>query len=163
MAPPPWLQTHSDQEALPATKRPSRDTANRHAITPSRHHASDYAFHEAGPGSAEPSYRAADGGVACGTNALTHSRTHDVLTTGVRTNNKQPVNTEADTPTHVRQPHRPRAPWKGDAKRRCNSQADLRKQNRKAKQKLMQVKMMKAGIYCRDSSQMIQLPRDGVP
>ena len=97
------------------------------------------------------------------THALTHSRTHDVLTTGVRTNNKQPVNTEADTPTHVRQPHRPRAPWKGDAKRRCNSQADLRKQNRKAKQKLMQVKMMKAGIYCRDSSQMIQLPRDGVP
>ena len=74
------------------------------------------------------------------THALTHSRTHDVLTTGVRTNNKQPVNTEAYTPTHVRQPHRPRAPWKGDAKRRCNSQADLRTQNRNAKQKLMQGK-----------------------
>ena len=74
------------------------------------------------------------------THALMHSCTHDVLTTGVRTNNKQPVNAQADTPTHVRQPHRPRAPWKGDAKRHCNSQADLRKQNRKAKQKLMQGK-----------------------
>ena len=148
MAPPPWLQTHSDQEALPATKRPCRDAANRHAITPSRHHAitpsrhhaSDYAFHEAAPGSAEPSCRAAKRQEGCRTSVLMHSCTHDVLTTGVRTNNKQPVNAQADTPTHVTQPHRPRAPWKGDAKRRCNSQADLRKQNRKAKQKLMQRK-----------------------
>ena len=74
------------------------------------------------------------------TDALMHSCTHDVPMTGVRTSNKQPVNIWADTPTHVRQPHRPRAPWKGDAKRRCNSQADLRTQNRNAKQKLMQGK-----------------------
>lgn len=132
MAPPPWLQTHSDQEALPATKRPSRDTANRHAITPQ---ATLFMRPRLDPQS--PAVVQSTEGLHAG---RAHSRTHDVLTTGVRTNNKQPVNTQADTPTHVRQPHRPHAPWKGDAKRRCNSQADLRKQDRKAKQKLMQGK-----------------------
>ena len=147
MAPPPWLQTHSDQEALPATKRPSRDTANYHAITASRHHASDYAFHEAAPGSAEPSCRAAKRQEGCGTSVLMHSCTHDVLTTGVRTNNKQPVNTWAYTPTHVR----PRAPWKGDAKRR-QQPSRLAQTKSQSQAKAYAGKMMKVGIYCRDSS-----------
>ena len=55
------------------------------------------------------------------------------------TGSQQPVNAQADGTTHARQPQAARTMGRR-RKETCNSQADLREQNRKAKQKLMQGK-----------------------
>ena len=53
------------------------------------------------------------------------------------TGSQQPVNAQADGTTHARQPQAARTMGRR-RKETCNSQGDLREQNRKAKQKLMQ-------------------------